>query len=92
MVEVYNPISITNIFLLFSCFYDIIIVLTHEYPNIWALIRCIQGKENRFNHLLIQMKGGLTVRPNTKKQKLFNKKLIHYIFVMIMVMLLAMNF
>ncbi|CAF4517696.1 unnamed protein product, partial [Rotaria sp. Silwood2] len=36
------------------------------HPNIWAFIRCIQGEENRFNHLLIQMKGGLTARPKTK--------------------------
>jgi hypothetical protein len=61
-------------------------------PNIWAFIRCIQGEENGFNHLLIQMKGGLAARPKTKKNKLFNKELIHYLFVMIMVMLLAMNF
>ncbi|CAF4935093.1 unnamed protein product [Rotaria sp. Silwood1] len=41
--------------------------ISKYHPNIWAFIRCIQGEENRFNHLLIQMKGGLTARPKTKK-------------------------
>jgi hypothetical protein len=62
------------------------------HPNIWAFIRGIQGEGNRFNHLLIQMKGGLAARQKTKKNKLFKIELIHYMFVMIMVMLLVMNF
>ncbi|CAF3249819.1 unnamed protein product [Rotaria sp. Silwood2] len=41
--------------------------ISKYHPNIWAFIRCIQGEENRFNHLLMQMKGGLTARPKTKK-------------------------
>ncbi|CAF2957994.1 unnamed protein product [Rotaria sp. Silwood2] len=38
-----------------------------EILKIEAFIRCIQGEANTFNHLLIQMKGGLTARPKTKK-------------------------
>jgi hypothetical protein len=37
------------------------------HPNIWAFVRCIQGEENRFNHLLIQMKGVLTAQAKKKK-------------------------
>ncbi|CAF3364945.1 unnamed protein product [Rotaria socialis] len=36
-----------------------------HHPNIWILIRCIQGEEIRFNHVLIQMIGGLTCRTKT---------------------------
>ncbi|CAF4009296.1 unnamed protein product, partial [Rotaria sordida] len=35
------------------------------HPNIWTFIRCIQGEENRFNHVLIQMIGGLAARLKT---------------------------
>ncbi|CAF2855277.1 unnamed protein product [Rotaria sp. Silwood2] len=35
------------------------------HPNIWTFIRCIQGEENRFNHVLIQMIGGLAARSKT---------------------------
>ncbi|CAF1586169.1 unnamed protein product [Adineta ricciae] len=41
--------------------------MSKYHPNIWAFIQCIKGEENRFNHLLIQMKGGLAARPKTKK-------------------------
>jgi hypothetical protein len=36
------------------------------HPNIWVFIRCIQGEENRFNHLLIQMRDGLAARQKTQ--------------------------
>ncbi len=29
--------------------------------NIGTFIKCIQGEENRFNHVMIQMKAGLSV-------------------------------
>jgi hypothetical protein len=35
------------------------------HPNIWTFIRCTQGEENRFNHVLIQMIGGLTAVTKT---------------------------
>jgi hypothetical protein len=35
------------------------------HPNIWTFIRCIQGEENRFNHVLIQMMGGLAAGTKT---------------------------
>jgi hypothetical protein len=31
----------------------------------WAFIKCIQGEESRFNHLLIQMNAGLAARKKT---------------------------
>jgi hypothetical protein len=37
------------------------------HPNIWAFIKCIQGEENIFHHLLIQMKGDVSARSKTKK-------------------------
>ncbi|CAF3280615.1 unnamed protein product [Rotaria socialis] len=39
--------------------------IAKHHPNIWILIRCIQGEEIRFNHVLIQMIGGLTCRTKT---------------------------
>ncbi|CAF2727901.1 unnamed protein product [Rotaria sp. Silwood2] len=45
------------------------------HPNIWTFIRCIQGEENRFNHLLIQMKGGLAARPQTKTTQAIQKRI-----------------
>ena len=39
--------------------------ITKHHPNIWTFIRCIQGEEIRFNHVLIQMVGGLTCRKKT---------------------------
>ncbi|CAF4921093.1 unnamed protein product [Rotaria socialis] len=41
--------------------------ISKYHPNSWAFIRCIQGGENRFNHLLIQLKGDVQMRPKTKK-------------------------
>jgi hypothetical protein len=49
--------------------------ISKYHPNIWAFIRCIQGKENRFNHLLIQMKGGLAARPKTKKTQAIQQRI-----------------
>ena len=37
------------------------------HPKIYTSIRCIQGEEHRFNHLLIQMNGGLAACPQTRK-------------------------
>ncbi len=60
---------------------QVIRVITYNYQlslyhlNIWAFIRCIQSEENRFNHLLIEMKGGLTARPQTKKTKMIQKRI-----------------
>jgi hypothetical protein len=45
------------------------------HPNIWAFIMCIQGEGNRFNHLLIQMKGGLAARQKTKKKQAIQKRI-----------------
>ncbi|CAF4091623.1 unnamed protein product [Rotaria sordida] len=45
------------------------------HPNIWIFIRCIQGEENRFNHLLIQMKGSLAARPQTKTTQAIQKRI-----------------
>jgi hypothetical protein len=63
-------VSITNTFLLFlfQGYHNRLNSRISKYrPNTRAFIRCIQGEENRFNHLLIQMKGGLAARPKTKK-------------------------
>ncbi|CAF2876130.1 unnamed protein product [Rotaria sp. Silwood2] len=49
--------------------------ISKYHPNIWTFIRCIQGEENRFNHLLIQMKGGLTARPKTKKTQAIQQRI-----------------
>jgi len=49
--------------------------ISKYHPNIWAFIRCIQGEENRFNHLLIQMKGGLGARPKTKKTQAIQQRI-----------------
>ncbi len=49
--------------------------ISKYHPNIWMFIRCIQGEENRFNHLLIQMKGGLNARPKTKKNQAIQQRI-----------------
>ncbi len=49
--------------------------ISKSHPNIWTFIRCIQGEENRFNHLLIQMKGGLAARPQTKKTQAIQQRI-----------------
>jgi hypothetical protein len=49
--------------------------ISKHHPNIWVFIKCIQGEENRFNHLLIQMKGGLAARPQTKKTQAIQKRI-----------------
>ena len=49
--------------------------ISKYHPNIWAFIKCIQGEESRFNHLLIQMKGGLTARTPTKKTQAIQQRL-----------------
>ena len=49
--------------------------ISKYHPNIWAFIRCIQGEENRFNHLLIQMKGGLSARSKTKKTQAIQQRI-----------------
>jgi len=49
--------------------------MAKHHPNIWMFIRCIQGEENRFNHLLIQMKGGLAARPQTKKTQAIQQRI-----------------
>lgn len=40
--------------------------LSKHHPNVWTFIKFIQVEENRFNHLLIQMNGGLAARPKTE--------------------------
>ncbi len=44
-------------------------------PNNLVFIRCIQAEENKFNHLLIQMKDGLAARPQTKKTQTTQKQI-----------------
>ncbi|CAF1475020.1 unnamed protein product [Rotaria sordida] len=41
--------------------------LSKSHPNIWAFIKSIEEEDNRFNHLMIQMKVGLSTRPKTAK-------------------------
>lgn len=41
----------------------------------WAFIKCIGGEENRFNHLMIQMKGGLSVRSRTNKTQAIQQRI-----------------
>jgi len=56
--------------------------ISKYHPNIWAFIKCIQGEENRFNHLLIQMKGGLAARQKTKQTQAIQQRIdtlyVHY--------------
>ncbi|CAF4154360.1 unnamed protein product, partial [Rotaria sp. Silwood2] len=49
--------------------------LPKSHPNIWTFIKCIQGEENRFNHLMIQMKAGLSTRPKTAKTQAIQQRL-----------------
>ncbi|CAF3958786.1 unnamed protein product, partial [Rotaria sp. Silwood1] len=49
--------------------------LSKAHPNIWSFIKCIQGEENRFNHLMIQMKAGLSTRPKTARTQTTQQRL-----------------
>ncbi|CAF3069025.1 unnamed protein product [Rotaria sp. Silwood2] len=49
--------------------------LSKSHPNIWTFIKCIQREENRFNHLMIQMKAGLSTRPKTAKTQAIQQRL-----------------
>ncbi|CAF1345877.1 unnamed protein product [Rotaria sordida] len=39
--------------------------IERSHPNIWSFIECLQGKESRFRHMLIQMNAGAQGRPKT---------------------------
>ncbi|CAF4832204.1 unnamed protein product [Rotaria socialis] len=49
--------------------------LSKSHPNIWTFIKCIQGEQNRFNHLMIQMKGGLSSRQKTARTLAIQQRL-----------------
>ena len=48
--------------------------LSKSHPNVWTFIQCIQGEEHRFNHLMIQMKAGLSARPKTNRTQAIQQR------------------
>ncbi|CAM4756223.1 unnamed protein product [Rotaria magnacalcarata] len=60
-----------------------------HHPNIWIFTRCIQGEEIRFNHVLIQMIGGLTCRTKTATTNAIQQRIdTLYLRYQIMILLL----
>ncbi|CAF2094725.1 unnamed protein product [Rotaria magnacalcarata] len=60
-----------------------------HHPNIWIFIRCIQGEAICFNHVLIQMIGGLTYRTKTAATNAIQQRIdILYLRYQIMILLL----
>ena len=39
--------------------------IQRSHPNIWSFIKCLQGEEARFRHLLLQVNAGAQGRPKT---------------------------
>ncbi len=39
--------------------------IQRSHPNIWSFIKCLQGEEARFRHMLLQINAGARGRPKT---------------------------
>ncbi len=49
--------------------------IQRSHPNIWSFIKCLQGEEARFRHMLLQMNAGAKGRPKTETSNAIQQRI-----------------